>query len=981
MPRLSFLSSKISLNFRGRQTLFPLQSAPLNTLLMKWPVVFGVCFLAFWTTPAARSQVNVYPISTVEDEYDLLPYLYILALEDEEVSVEELEKPEWADRFVSYFSYLDQHYPNRNPNEPVKLDASKVYWTRIILINNLPESCRSGPWYLFTGKGDNVTVFVKDNQGKVLDTMYTGYLVPSSIRELHFGNPYEDRVVLNSLDHDTTVVYFKILPINLRKPRLSARLSRNDFFHNWGSVAIFQKNWLFIGFLLTFISLSLILYIVSRDKAFLFHSLFQLGVFIYLLEFFSILVDLPIIRENPQMLQSVLYLALCLMDIAYLQFIRVFLVLSKTYPRWDKAVQVFMVLRVLVMITSHVILYAFHHMPIADNLTALFIVAEYLGMVVFLWFTRETGNQRWFIFGGTLLLTLGIVPNAISVVAGVGIQLSYTFFGGFGEVLLFTLGLGYRLRRLLKEEREAMVLKETDAFKTRFYTNITHEFRTPLTVIQGFTGQLREELNDPKQIQKLSLIRQNGDRLVRLLNRLLNLSKLQSGKMDLQLRQGDIIEFLRYLVFSFQAFASSKGIHLTFLTDLEKWKMDFDAEKIQDIMTNLISNAIKFTPEGGKITVLVKAAPSGPHKGKIMIQVKDTGIGMNEEELENIFERFYQTGSVRKKGQGTGLGLSITRELVKLMSGEIDVSSIPGKGTIFSVFLPVSRQAPLMPMGELAPIEMDVEGQPEKPDMPPGKYDEEKPLALIVEDNYDVVLYLRQLLEKEFNVVTAFDGAEGIEKAIALVPDVILSDVVMPEKDGLELCQTLKSDERTSHIPIILATAKASVEDRLTGLQRGADAYLTKPFNQEELFLYLQNFVHIRKKLQERYSRISKDLALPPSVEPDLNGYFQIEDVFLSKLRGIVEAHLGQEGFGATQLARETGMSRSQLHRKITALTGSSATSLINAIRLQKACELLRQTDLTISEIAYQVGLEPNYFSRLFRDEMGKTPGEFRNQG
>ncbi|MBK8491644.1 MAG: response regulator [Saprospirales bacterium] len=947
---------------------------------MKWPALTAVFLLALLASVSALCQSNTFHITALQEEYDLLPNLFILALDKEEVSLQDLRKPVWSDRFIPYTAFLDQYYPQRKPDRPVRLDAGKIYWTRVTLINELPESCRSGPWYLFTGKGDHTTIFLQDNKGNVLDTMYTGLLIPSRKKDFSYGNQYAERVSLNQLSQDTITLYFQLKPLNNRKPSLDARLTREDFFHNWNKVITIQKNWFFIGFLLTFFSLSLLLYIVTRDKAFLFHSLFQLGVFIYLLEFFSILIELPFLRENPMFLQLVLYLALCLMDVSYLQFIRVFLDLPRTYPRWDKAVQVLMALRIAFLIASSIIFYIFHKMPLADNLTALFIVAEYLGMVIFLWFTKESGSHRWFIFGGTLLLTLGIVPNALSVVAGTGIKFIYTQVGGFGEVLLFTLGLGYRLKRLIKEEREALVLKETDAFKTRFYTNITHEFRTPLTVIQGFTAQLSEGLHDDKQLQKLSLIRQNGDRLVRLLDRMLNLSKLQSGRMDLQLRQGDIIEFMRYLVFSFQAFAWSKGIHLTFLTDLEKWELDFDAEKIQDIMTNLISNAIKFTGEEGKITVLVKAPLTGPHRGTLMIQVKDTGIGMNKEELDNLFERFYQSGSVRKKGQGSGLGLSITRELVKLMKGTIAVSSNPGQGSVFSLYLPVTRQAPQAPLRELTPIEIDMEGEPDKQEFQPEKYDKEKPLALIVEDNYDVVLYLRQLLEKDFNVVVAYDGAEGIEKAIALVPDVVLSDVVMPEKDGLELCTTLKADERTSHIPIILATAKASMEDRLTGLQRGADAYLSKPFNQKELFLYLQNFVQLRKKLQERYSKLTPAQPLPLGTEPSLREYFEVEDAFLAKLRTIVEANFGQEGFGATQLARETAMSRSQLHRKITALTGHSASSFINAIRVQKARELLLQTELTISEIAFQIGLEPNYFSRLFKEETGKTPGEFRNQ-
>jgi signal transduction histidine kinase/DNA-binding response OmpR family regulator len=933
---------------------------------------FSLLFILAGYTPVS-GQPEVFFISDLRENYPLASHCYLLAVASDTLSLEDLRAPEWSDRFVPYTTYLEAYHPGQKPGSRIKLDARNTYWARVQLVNLLPGASQPDNWILVTGKSDETSVFLVDKNGKVRQTKHAGFMVPSGKKDFSFGNQYEDRVLISLQESDTATLYVKFKPLRNRPPWINLSLTQRDFYQYWSEVERIQKNWLFIGFLLTFFFISLILYIVTRDKVFLYHALFQLGVFIYLLEFFSILADLPFLREHPVYLQSVLYLALCLMDVSYLQFIRTFLKLWEKYPFWDRAIQGLIVVRILVMALTIVIFYVFGNMRLSDNLSAFFIVAEYLGMVILLFFIRESGPQRLFLIGGTLLLTVGIISNALSVVAGTGIQFSYTQFGGFGEVLLFTLGLGYRMKMLIQEQRKIMVLKETDEFKTRFYTNITHEFRTPLTVIQGFAGQLHKQLTDPEQKRQLSLIQKNGERLVRLINRILELSKLQSGRMELNLRQADIVEFLRYLVYSYQSFAWSKGIHMNFLTDLEKLDMDFDAEKIQDVLTNLISNAIKFTPEEGRITVMLKVMPSGPQKGRLLIQVKDTGAGMSPAELEHIFERFYQSGSVRKTGQGAGLGLSISRELLKLMGGTIEAKSKEGAGAVFSIFLPVHQQAPPGKIEPAIPADLDVAGEPEQRRFDTKPFDEEKPLALIVEDSYDVVAYLKMILEKDFNIVVAYDGAEGIEKAIELVPDIILSDVIMPNKDGLELCQTLKEDLRTSHIPIILATAKATVEDRLAGLKRGADAYLAKPFNQDELFLYLQNFVQLRKKLQERYSHF------PETATNSESELFEMEDAFVTRLRAIVTGHLGEEGFSATQLAREIGMSRSQLHRKLTALSGHSATAFINSIRLDKARELLLQTNLTISEIAYQVGLEPNYFTRLFREEIGKTPSEFRN--
>jgi signal transduction histidine kinase/DNA-binding response OmpR family regulator len=937
---------------------------------MKKPALYFSFLLSFLFSLSIFGQPEALHILELKRDYDLRSYLWVLAT-GSELPVDDVMKPAWQQKFVPYQTYLDQHYPGRKKGKSVPLETGKAYWGRIQLVNTLPPNCRMEDWLLFLGRSKRTTVYVVHSGGAVLDSMLAGYLVPAFQKDFNFGNLREDRVKLSLPPEDSITIFIKMQPHSKWAPWENIRLTAEDFYHDWNFVVKTQKDWMFIGFLLTFIFFSLLLFLATWDRTYLFHSLFQFGIFIYLLEFFYVLYDLPWLREHPYYGQTIIYLSLCGMDLAYLAFIRAFLNLKKEFPRWDKVFRGMIVLRLAVTAAVLLHFYTMNNMVLTDALTGYYMILQYLSAVAMLVFIKKSGVRRIFLVAGTLMFTIGVFLNAISVIGGSGIHFGYTQVGVLGEVLLFSTGLGSRMGYLMKEERRTLLLKEVDEFKTRFYTNITHEFRTPLTIIQGFANNLRAAISDPKQLESLGLIKHNSERLTRLVNRMLDLSKLQSGKMSLHLQQGNIIAFTRYLVFSFQSFAAGKGVRIRFLTELEKFEMDFDAEKMQDILTNLISNAIKFTESGGHITALVKSTA----EGKLMIQVKDTGTGMTEEELKLIFERFYQSNSIRKKGQGSGLGLAITLELVKLMNGKIEVSSELGKGTVFTLHLPVTRLAPNAPVDKLAPIDMDVYDESPKEPLSSEKIDEGKPLALIVEDNYDVVLYIKQMLEKDYNVTIAFDGEEGIEKALSLVPDVIVSDVIMPEKDGLELCQTLKADERTSHIPIILATAKASVEDRLAGLQHGADAYLSKPFNEDELFLYLQNFILLRKKLQARYS--NDEAAAGPAG----SSLFETEDAFVSKVRKIAEEHLEDDGFGTTQLARLTGMSRSQLHRKITALTGHAASVFVNGVRLKKSKELLLHSDLNVSEIAYEVGLEPNYFSRIFKEDTGMTPTEFRDGG
>ncbi len=565
------------------------------------------------------------------------------------------------------------------------------------------------------------------------------------------------------------------------------------------------------------------------------------------------------------------------------------------------------------------------------------------------------------------------------------------------------------------EQQEAIRLKELDAVKTKLYTNITHEFRTPLSVILGMADQLSAESealskdrSAKNQLEnKLEVVSRNGKNLLSLVNQMLDLSKLESGKMALVLESGDVITFLKYLVESFHSFAEARQIQLHFDAELDSLNMDFDREKLQNILVNLLSNAMKFTPEGGSVYCLVSKSDESAkvdsgtldrQKDYLSIIIKDTGIGIAKENLPHIFDRFYQADdSNTRQGEGTGIGLALVIELVKLMQGKIEVDSELNRGTEFKVWLPIqlssktniqdsklesTTQEKELHAHSLAVIQNDASPKTNRPftDNPKGasrQQPTDQPQLLIIEDNLDVQNFIKSLLEKEYQIQTASDGDIGIKKAIESIPDIIISDVMMPQKDGFEVVETLKRDERTSHIPIILLTAKADVQSKLEGLERGADAYLAKPFDRKELKIRLQKLVELRQNLQKRYANLdfSQTLSSPDNLS------HQIEDAFLKKVREIIEAHLSDAEFGTEELCKAIGMSKSQLYRKLKALTNRSIGLYIRSIRLHHALELLKTMDLTISEIAYEVGFTNlSYFSRVFTEEFGERPSFYKQQ-
>lgn len=568
--------------------------------------------------------------------------------------------------------------------------------------------------------------------------------------------------------------------------------------------------------------------------------------------------------------------------------------------------------------------------------------------------------------------------------------------------LFYILVLGFAIRAYFKfkvnkaklqnqlnfEQQEAKRVKELDVVKTQLYTNITHEFRTPLTVILGMAQQVKSQ-PDEYFDNGMNMIIRNGENLLNLVNEMLDLSKLESGKMELHLVNGDVINFLRYIVESFQSLAESQKKQFHFLSDIDSLHAAYDGEKLRQIVANLLSNALKFTPEKGNVYITIAAiAKPGTAYTSLIIKVKDTGIGIPESQLEHIFERFYQLdNSHTRKAEGTGIGLALTKELAKLMDGTIEVKSPPigaNKGTEFTVSLQL-KNANYAEMENPDALKEKVYVQKTTVESAGIKKVEnahtQKQLILLVEDNADVVAYTASCLP-EYRFAVGKDGKEGFEIATEIIPDLIITDVMMPYVDGFELCRMLRADERTSHIPIIMLTAKADLESRLEGLERGADVYLEKPFHKDELLLRIKKLLELRKKLQQYYTKqiapnkdiddIGEEIIVQANIE-------MAEHEFVKKVREAVETHMADVNFSVELLCKYIFMSHSQLHRKLDALTGYSPNKFIRIIRLNKAKELLRNPATSIASLALDCGYnDAGYFARVFKQEFGITPQEWR---
>ncbi len=500
-----------------------------------------------------------------------------------------------------------------------------------------------------------------------------------------------------------------------------------------------------------------------------------------------------------------------------------------------------------------------------------------------------------------------------------------------------------------KQVNEARKQKELDTFKTKFFTNITHELRTPLTVILGLTSELDEE------IPQRSVIRRNGQKLLGLINEILDLSKLDAGKLTLNLRQKRIDKFLHRTVAQFHSMAKMKNVDLKGEFSTGVLVMDFDESKLQSVLSNLITNAIKYTPEGGYVEVRAYKENS-----KLILDVEDNGVGIPDNDAENIFNRYYRSEHT-KDTLGTGVGLSICKELIDLMKGEIRCLTEREQGSLFQIVLPITQESTL-DEEEILPIHSEVDFKNNHK----GNLD----TVLVVEDDDDIRSFIVRSLSANCNTLEASNGETGLKMATEFLPDVIVSDVMMPEMDGFELCHQIKSNVLTSHIPIILLTARVDKESMMDGLKTGADAYLKKPFEQEELTIRIYNLLELRKKMQEH---LLSQLGSSDKQKTETNP-------FIDKINNLLEQNIDNENLQVNDISDELGMSRMQLHRKVKALTNMSVTEYVNQFKMRRALVLLAQPDINISEIAYQLGFsDPAYFTRVFSKFYKYSPTKYRD--
>lgn len=524
---------------------------------------------------------------------------------------------------------------------------------------------------------------------------------------------------------------------------------------------------------------------------------------------------------------------------------------------------------------------------------------------------------------------------------------TYLISGAATLLLLFAFLIAwfYRQKKIAKEKLEEA--------KSRFYSNIVHEFRTPVALITGPIEQALSEIKDEKLKHRLSMPLRNARQILKLVNQLLDISKLESGKMKLNENYGDLKFFTEEIISLFLPKAMEKNISIEFLSEHSSLELLFDPDAAEKMIYNLLSNAVKFTPENGKITVSLSS-----DENSVFISVKDTGKGIPAGEQKKIFERFYRSKN-SDNVQGTGIGLALVKELAELHGGSVSLSSNEN-GSEFTITLPFKKSAENFSKTQNADIKQS---------------NAETSQVLLVEDNRDMREFVSSLLsEKGFLVHFANDGTEGIVKAKELVPDIIITDVMMPGKNGYEVCEAIKKDSVTDHIPVIMLTAKSAAESRLKGIETGADAYLSKPFNPQELLALVNNFIRLRDKMQEEFSGKPRKKT---SVQAAYVSLLKTENVFVKKAIVVIEKHLNDEQFGVEQLSSEMFLSRTQFHRKLKALTGFSANRLIRIVRLEKALELLQSSAGNVTDVAFMTGFGSQpYFTKCFSEHFGFSPSE-----
>lgn len=780
-------------------------------------------------------------------------------------------------------------------------------------------------------------------------------------------------------------IYFRLSNRSLHRWFELKAMSRPNFLQE--SIGMFvDNNWaqgLFHGMCWMMIFFSMGIFMLKKDRTYLYLALYILSVSVFL--FFQMEMDKTFwVAEYPRLIRVFGNASFGGIIIFYPLLIIHFLHQDNWRPDISKLIRQYCRIAIVGSVLSTLLLalgpLKFYNLTINFWLLFPLPLIGLIGLlyICYVYLRSENILARFFAITNLCLFFGSITYYYWSYTGLLAFRDSETYVwpvwimeAGFVlQMIALVLSIGYRD---LQVEREKIRLTEIDHLKSRFFANISHEFRTPLTLILAPIQEMKAKTEEAWWQEQLKLMQKNARRLLRLINQILDLAKLDSGKAQLELTTLDLVSFAKALTFSFQSLAEQKAIDLQLDCNIPKLLVLLDKEKIEQVLLNLLSNALKFTPTHGKINVSIHTA-----KDTIVISITNTGAGIAEDHLPHLFERFYQadTPGYATDQPSTGIGLALTKEWIHLHGGTITVTSEPHEFTRFQIILPkklsteekssFSKPESIEP-AEIPELDLMDDHTAESNGAP---LDNKQPTLLIVEDNPDIRKYIRQALQDNYQITEALDGAAGLEVATSSIPDLILTDVMMPKMDGFELSRRLKQQEATSHIPIIILTGKASRDSRLEGLATQADDFLAKPFDAEELRLRIRNLLHNRALWRKRYGQPGL-LDLGPVDIPSR------EQAFLQQAKNVIEEYLGDESFSVEQLSSALALDRTQLFRKLRALTGQNPSRFIRTIRLKRARQLLEAKVGTAAEIGFMVGFSSaSYFSKCFKEEFGMTPGE-----
>lgn len=779
---------------------------------------------------------------------------------------------------------------------------------------------------------------------------YLLHLAPGEHKTLFVGMTFHEEVLPSHLSE------FVVRPFALLNQNLYTKLSGQFFYQ---------------GLMILLALVAFFAAAIFRSKSFVFFALLQFSFALYAAQVHGILPHvLPFVLHIEKHLLTQAFIASILLFFNYFQIN--YLESDKRLPAATKWLTAFTWMVTFVpFIMFGIGLSDYVAVQISNALVLIWLLAQ---MAVIIYLTRSGVRQARNLLVAVSLqaaFALFYLLSLLAVLPGNALADNSFQIGSFILSMFVFYGLFENIRRLNSEKAQVEAL---DKLRTDFFTNITHEFRTPLTLIMAPLEKLQQQLKIPENIALLKTGLRNTRKLQQLINQILELSKLDNDSVALKVGKFNFVQFVKRTVLSFESLANQKNVRLNFVSQQEEMELWFDDEKMEIILQNLLSNAFKFTNKGEVSVMLIN------HEQTVELIIKDTGSGIDPQQIDHIFDRFYQSAQrANRAAGGTGIGLALVQEYVKLHGATISVQSGLQKGTQFNITFRKGHQHfdnecidhKQTNLSEERPKTVEAELH-ERSTKPAADVPAKGPRILIIEDNPEISELLAGIFDTEYQVQAEDNGREGIEKALNWLPDLIISDVMMPEQSGIEVLETLKNNLKTAHIPIILLTARAAQEEKIEGIERGADAYMAKPFKTQELLAVSRQLLQNRNKLKELIRN-----------SPTLN-FGKLSDggaeyEFILKVNEVVEKHLSDSQFSVSQLAEVLGMSRVHLNRKLNAGTGLSANKYIQQYRLKRALTLLEEEHMNVSEVAFQTGFSSNaYFVKCFREFYGKTPGSIQ---